>query len=279
MNLKSIVNFFISRFFWLNILVLVVVCVSFYFGLSIWLGHYTHHGEKVEVPNVMGMNIAEASDIELGPKGLSYEIIDSVYDVNNPNIKPGHISEQEPIQGTFVKKGRKVYLTVRSKYPRKVSFPDLRNVSTRQARLNMRNLGFTIEEVERKPSAFPDLVMDIKYKGKSVEPGERFYKGSSFTLVAGKVQETVHMNSVPALNGLSIQAAKDTLMSHNFIVGDIIYDVTPISNEDKALYLIYHIDPQASSSAPSGSRINLWVSKDATKEYKVSNDTEDEEFF
>ena len=38
-----------------NLVAMLVVAVSLFFGVKWWLGYYTHHGEGIEVPDLYGM--------------------------------------------------------------------------------------------------------------------------------------------------------------------------------------------------------------------------------
>ena len=75
---KEFFSFKNNRFFWLNLIAMVVVIVAAAWGTLQWLDSYTRHGEAVVVPDVKGMNL-RAAENELGKQSLKSIVIDSSY--------------------------------------------------------------------------------------------------------------------------------------------------------------------------------------------------------
>ena len=90
---------------------------------------YTQHGVAVTVPEIKKLTVEEATPI-LERYGLSCQVIDSLYDTK---LRPGVIIEQTPREGTTVKQKKAVYVVINSKIPRQIPFPDLKDISYRQA--------------------------------------------------------------------------------------------------------------------------------------------------
>lgn len=61
MTIKEFFSFKTNKYFWMNILVMIVAVVLIVFGVMKWLDVYTRHGEAVVVPDVKGMTVDEAS--------------------------------------------------------------------------------------------------------------------------------------------------------------------------------------------------------------------------
>ena len=61
MTIKEFFSFKTNKYFWVNILVMIVAVVLIVFGVMKWLDVYTRHGEAVVVPDVKGMTVDEAS--------------------------------------------------------------------------------------------------------------------------------------------------------------------------------------------------------------------------
>ena len=80
---KDFFSFKNNRFFWVNIIAMVVVVVVAIFSTLEWLDSYTRHGEAIDVPNVKNINIDEA-EVMLSNRDLSVVVIDSVYKKNLP---------------------------------------------------------------------------------------------------------------------------------------------------------------------------------------------------
>ena len=80
-----------------------------------------------ELPDFKSLTIEEL-DVEIKSLGLDYEIIDSVY---TDSVDRGTVFV--PLSGTFIKRGRKIYITVNCLNRQKFTIPDIYNKSERQA--------------------------------------------------------------------------------------------------------------------------------------------------
>ena len=52
---KEFFSFKNNRFFWLNLVAMIIVVIAIALGTLQWLDNYTRHGEAVVVPNVKGL--------------------------------------------------------------------------------------------------------------------------------------------------------------------------------------------------------------------------------
>jgi beta-lactam-binding protein with PASTA domain len=187
--------------FWINVLLIFVLLVGFpVLGLQ-FLGSYTHHGEKVEVIDVVGQNVYEA-EIALSSLGLETVVADSTYQRNMP---AGVIIRQVPKAGNEIKSGRIVYLTKNLDHEPLVVLPDLvGNCSRREAEAQLRSLGFRLtedEEVEDEPKG---LVVGIKQNGRRLTAEQRISKGLPLTLCvgAGYDDDTIYVDNSVALDSI-----------------------------------------------------------------------------
>ena len=78
MTIKEFFSFKTNKFFWLNIVAMIVVVVVMIFGVLKWMDVYTHHGETVVVPDVKGMTTEEAAKM-FRNRGLVAVISDTKY--------------------------------------------------------------------------------------------------------------------------------------------------------------------------------------------------------
>lgn len=275
MSLKVIWNFLKSKFFWINIAAAVVVACVIVTVVLLSLKKFTLHGEEIEVPDLRGLYTEEAA-IALKRSGLTYEVIDSVY---MRNRLAGEIVEQVPAAGGKVKLGRKIYLTINATAEKQVAVPDLTNFPMRQAKATLEALGFRIEKIEHQPSEFPGLVMSVKANGSSVAAGERLNDGSNLVLVVGEqtIGETAY---TPDVKGMTEAEAEACIAQNRFVLGAVEYDETPADEADKQEFFVYRQSPQASSAYATGHRIDIWLSKDASKSTTKANQGGlDENFF
>lgn len=184
---KSFLSSLISNPFVRTIVLMAIISGAlvalFLYGLNV----YTKHGEAVAVPSVKGMQESEAAQV-LRKASLGYEIIESVYLTDGT---PGAIIDQIPEEGSNVKKERVIFLTIQAKDVEMVTIPSLVDFSQRQAIATLHSLGFMKVAVEEIPSAYRGLVLDVKYKGKSVELNNKVPKGHPLTLIVGAGGEVV----------------------------------------------------------------------------------------
>ena len=158
--------------------------------------------------------------------------------------------------------------------------PDVSDVSYRQADAMLKAIGLNVSNVEYSPSEYKDLVVAVKYRGRTIQAGTRIPEGSFVILVVGSGMggESV---SVPSLKGLTLEEARRDALNNSVIVGAIEYDVQPSGDEDQ--YVVYRQKPAAGQQVESGKRIDIWLSKDKSLQDKVfdedETETSDEEFF
>jgi len=112
-------------------------------------------------------------------------------------------------------------------------------------------------------------------------PGTRIPEGSSVVLVVGSGMGNSQA-MVPAVKGMGLDEATQEALSASLVIGAVEYDVPPTGNE--AEYVIYRQRPAAGTSLSTGSRIDVYLSKDKSRmkevfeEDKKKEDT-DEQFF
>lgn len=168
--------------FWLNVILAAVVLVGVPYALFKLLGTFTHHGEKIVVPDVVHKQQADADDL-LRECGLVAAVSDSDY---IPNLAPGTILAQSPKPGSEVKGGRLIYLTInRNGYP-PVKLPDLvRNTTERIATQQLKMLGFKLAPTQYVAGEPAGLVVGIKQGSRSVNAGEMVAIDVALTIYAG----------------------------------------------------------------------------------------------
>lgn len=203
---KEFFSFKNNRFFWLNIIIMIIVLIAAPLIALQWLDGYTRHGQAVVVPDVKGMTLRLAEN-ELDKQTLKSIIIDSSYVKGMP---PGAILEQNPSGGSKVKEGRTVYLTINTESAPKIAVPDVMdNSSLRQAEAKLRALGFKLTDPEYI-SGEKDWVYSVKYRGRTLKAGEKIPHEAVVTLCVGNGNETMPEDST--LTETSGQADDDQPM-------------------------------------------------------------------
>lgn len=193
-TLKEFFSFKKNRFFWLNLIAIIVVIIGACWGTLLWLDSYTHHGEAYMVPNVKNKTLNEAQQA-LSNQKLKGLVIDSSYVKGVPD---GMVLDQNPAGGARVKEGRTIYLTVTTSKVLLVKLPDLiDNSSLRQAEAKLKAMGFKLTEPEYV-SGEQDWIYGIKYRGRNlVVSGDKVPHEAMLTLCVGNtaIRDSLAMDS------------------------------------------------------------------------------------
>ncbi len=158
-----------SRLLWGNLaamlLVVILVCIGVWRGMAV----YTHHGEGIEVPDLVGRMSGDVR-YQLDRLGLVAVVVDSAYNKQRP---AGCILEQLPAAGARVKSGREIYLTVNTSHTPTMAIPDIAdNSSLREAEARLKAMGFRLGPVEYV-AGDRDWVYGVKCHGRNVYAGDR----------------------------------------------------------------------------------------------------------
>ena len=202
MTIKEFFSFKANRFFWVNIIAMVVVAVLIVFGALKGLDIYTRHGQAVVVPDVKGMSISEAEKM-FRDQGLTYVVSDSNYVKNKPS---GIILDLNPSVGQKVKEGRTIYLTINTLSTPLCVVPDVAdNSSVRQAQAKLMAAGFKLTE-NRMVSGERDWLYGVIYQGRQLQIGDKAPIGATLTLMVGDGVQSAGADSVDMVEDAAISA-------------------------------------------------------------------------
>ena len=176
-----------------------------------YLDVYSNHGEEIAVPNLVGKKSSVAK-MQLEDMGLSYEILDSIYDPSLPNgIVKQQMIEPTSISKVKVKENRIIGLRL-SKKTELTEMPDLVFKHVDFAQGILENRGFS-SRIQYKPTKEANgSVLDQKYNGKSITKGTRIPIGSEITLIVGQNEVGV-LVELPNVVGMNYQDAISLLGS------------------------------------------------------------------
>lgn len=211
--LKKIGNYFWSKNFAIHFGLIILIYVIGIFTLRRCLSYNTSHGEKIEVPNLIGKNQNNLKKA-LAKSGLEYEVLDSIYD---PSKVEGTVLAQDPeaseTSDVYVKSSHVVKVRV-SKRTQLVEMPELVDKSQRFAATVLKSRGFRYK-LEYKPSLEAHgAVLQQLYKNKPVSGGKRLPIGSMIKLVVGRGEAGVPQD-LPDLFGLTIEEARARVAKMN----------------------------------------------------------------
>ena len=244
--IKQIKSLIFSKYFLKHLGLVILFYLLFIFGSIYYLNFATNHGEKIPVPNLVGLSSDEAKK-KIEDLGLQYEILDSVYDPNSPLFKKpeGTVFEQviEPTSSSnvYVKSGRIIGIRL-TKKTQLVEMPNLvfKQIHFAQSILDGRGLRFIIRYRQSEESN--GSVIDQLFNGKKITQGTRIPIGSVIILVVGQLDIGIPFQ-IPNLVGLYRDAALKILdslkiSSYNVVCADCF------THEDSISALIFYQSPE-----------------------------------
>lgn len=178
----SLRKFLTSSTFFKNLFFALVIVILFLVVFVKFLDFSTNHGEEIKVPDLSKMKL-EIAEEKLDEDGLEVFLLDTVE--FKPEFPPYTIVEQDPIAGSKVKDGRKIYVKLNAGGYAMVTFPDLKNKTFRQATNALRALGLVEGELKYVPDMAKDIVLEVSYNGRTVKAGDKLMKNSKIDFVLG----------------------------------------------------------------------------------------------
>lgn len=249
-----------SKRFWRLIAILGIGTAAFYFlFFSVFLPIVTRQGDEVILSDLSGKPYHRIRDL-LEERGFVTEVIDSVY---KPDTPPMVVLAQDPLPGTRIKKGRKIYLTLSSYTPPQVPFPRVEGLPYDQVyRLLTESYGFSVGEVLVVSGEVSDIVQGARYQGERLAPGTLVPKYSRIDLV---VTRNEGLGKVPLVKvvGLPLTEAMARIAEAGLSVGQIRYKPHPTY----PVGIVFQQYPQKApgDSLSRGYPIDLFVSGEPPK--------------
>jgi len=178
----SLRKYLTSRVFFTQVFLAALIIFVLGYLFMHWLTFTTKHGEEITVPDLSKLTEEQVED-KLDDLDLDYVILDSVdYKSGYPKYS---VVQQDPLPGAKVKEGRKVYLKINSSGFTSIKVPDLIEKTYREAVPTLRALGLEEGEITYIPNLGKDMVLEMRYKGRRINPGDRVFKSSKIDLVLG----------------------------------------------------------------------------------------------
>ncbi len=214
--LKKFGRYFLTMHFLKVAGIILLVHVIIVGGTILYLDSFTNHGEKIEVPNLVGMNVRNVSEL-LAEKDLKFEVVDKVYD---PKLAEGTIMVQDPAPTSksqvFVKSERTIRVRI-SKRTQLVEMPSLIDKSERFATTILKNRGLRYKISYKNSPEANGAVIEQRFKGSRIKLGTKIPIGSIVQLVVGRFEGGVPVDVID-LYGLTISEAKERLSIHPGII-------------------------------------------------------------
>jgi len=227
--------------------IIVAAIIGFLSGIA-YVFNDSLFGKEVVVPNIVGMEMAEA-DKTLRANGLSMTIKAHNY---SDEVAKDSIISQKPLKGQKVKEGRSIEVIV-SNGPQEEKVPNLIGSMLSDAKIKISNAGF-------EPGAVDEEYDDKYAKNEVISQEPRFgssaAKGTKIDLLVSKGPAPSRI-SAPDLKSLTLEEAGSKLKAQNLEQGKIGWNESQEYFKDT----IMAQDPAAGVQVEEGSSINLTISR------------------
>lgn len=178
----SLRKYLTSRVFFTQIFLAALIIAVLGYLFMHWLTFTTDHGNEITVPDLRKLTEEQVEE-KLDELDLDYVLLDSVdYRGDYPKYS---VVQQDPVPGAKVKEGRKVYIKINSSGFSSVKVPNLIEKTYREALPTLRALGLEEGTITYIPNLGKDMVLEMRYKGRNIKPGDRVLKSSKIDLVLG----------------------------------------------------------------------------------------------
>lgn len=244
-------NFLTKKAFYINLLIIIALIVIIIEVTFFSLKSYTRHGDEIVVPDFVGQNCD--SIIEQYADVFRFVMLDSVYAKNLPE---GSFFQQDPLPNSNVKKGRNLYYIKVSEAPEKVAMPNLRNLSLRQAMVLLKSNGLKVSELEFVDHFAKNAVVEQKFNGEVIEPGDDIIKGSAVKLLVGYGRDDKKTH-LPNLLTVGKDNVKNLIHEASLNLGkEIFMDY----EEDESKLKVYKMEPayNIQTLVALGSKVDVW---------------------
>ncbi len=257
---SPVVQFLLSRIFWKNVLIAVLVTFGLIVLVQISLFFYTGHGKKIFVPDFTGMSLWQVDRL-CAQNQILWIVQDSDYLAESPR---GAVLGQYPEPGSSIKKNRKIFITTNCWFPQMIKMPKAFDMPYRQSERVLTSAGLHISNIEYIPHFAPTYVLEQKFGGKLIAEGTNIEKGSGITLVAGAGLSS-ERSPVPNLLNIGRETGRIIALNNYFNLGATQYDSTVTNAMDSALAKVYRQFPDFSSQARLGTSIDIWLTRDSLR--------------
>ncbi|MDG1941543.1 MAG: penicillin-binding protein [Flavobacteriaceae bacterium] len=178
----NFLRFLFSKTLLVQLILAFLVGILFVYLTLSFLKNITLHNEYQKVPDLKGISLINLPQIT-ADKNLRYEIIDS--SKFTPNLPPLSVIEHQPSPGQMVKKNRMIYVTLNPSSYRRISVPDVVQITRRNAEVTLLSVGFSIGEISYRNNIGKDMVLEMRYRGELLEAGTLLQKTAAIDLVLG----------------------------------------------------------------------------------------------
>lgn len=251
-----------SKIFLKQVLFLGGAIFLLLFLIQLWLKFYTNHGQKLELPKFVGMDLSSASELA-DDNSFEMIVIDSIFIVGK---KGGLITDQNPKPGSLVKENRKIYITITKYNTETIKVADLPTMygnafDQKKTELKYREIECVIKDYAYDPGE-PNHILEVYYNGELIISKEG--RKEDVVIDKGGILECVVSRkdggdvTIPDLRCMEVEEARFLLESSKLELGDILKRGN--AEPDAIMYVISQSPPyDGISNVKMGDKISITV--------------------
>lgn len=253
-------HFLKEKKFYLNLLIILILCVVLLWLTFKLLDGYTRHDKVFTMPDFVGQNFNQVKHDH--SKDFNFIVIDSVYPKGQ---EPGSIHQQDPLPGSKIKKGRNVYAIVVAVTPEPTDMPDVKGTSLRAAIKLLESKGLEVDHLEYVTSyPYTKNIAGAYFQGSPIEEGTKLIRGDKIVLKVGLGSDRTK-EKVPNLIGKPAEETKRTLISMGFNLGNVVFE----DNDSIQYQCVKRMSPGPSSGLVQlGTYVDVWYHSSRTLDFK-----------
>ena len=245
-----------------------VAAILIFFAIALlvgflWLKFYTHHGQKLKMPDYTGLSYDEAVR-DASQHKLRMSIQDSMHVLGKPG---GEIIKQNPTPGSFVKQNRMIYVTITKRSPDKIlsgRLPEMYGKSYDRKKQELEEhfeIQSRIADTRYDPGD-PGQVLEVKYKGVTIMDAKgrdntvQIEKGDYLDFIVSS--KTGGKVEIPDLVCKTYEEAQFLLENLGLLVGDV--NMESEMETPNGTYVVSQEPPADGSVIDMETKVNITVS-------------------
>ena len=243
-------SFLKNKTFYFHFVLASFTTILLFFAWLKYIDYETGHGEEFPLKNYQSVDVHDLESLS-EQDNITFVIIDSVY---TDSVDKGTVFTQDPLPNTFVKEGRKIYLTINSQNTQKFFVPDVFNKSEREAVVNLTE-NFRVNLIKNKNySEESSVVTSLKVGGVEIFAGQELLKGTMITVIFGNGRN-MNIIPVPDLTGADLNLSQLLLHELSLKVGEISYEGVIT---DSLMIVVVKQYPTSERKLQSGDEVDLY---------------------
>lgn len=209
----------------------------------------TGGSQEYQVPEILNLTVEEAEEVL---KNANLRLNGNIEYEESDEVEEGKIIRQTPGANQYVKKNRKIKITVSlGSDVMKIDVPNVVNLKAEEAQMRLKEKGFTYVVEEE----FSDTIEVGYVIRQTPESGNKAAKGSEVTIyVSGEEEQII----VPKVTGMSQGEAIRMIEAAGLTVGDIT-----TGESDDEVGIVIGQSPAAKVGVEKGTKVDIMISEGA----------------